>query len=105
MQLSRKHVAEQRKVGKKGGRDVYHVATTGGLHFFAAMKSGGDLETLSVGPHVAVARFIARRDHQDLELDEMAKAEEPSVRAMAHQIPVAERMTQEARRQERSCRG
>lgn len=95
MDLNAKHLAKQIRVGTKGGKPVFHLETTGGLSIFAVKKGDakGDFETLSVGPHVAVARFIAKRDHRDLVLDQIAKSEEVPVRAMAHQIPVAERLT------------
>jgi hypothetical protein len=67
--------SEPKKVGTLDGDDVCEIQTKGGLVMIVAKSEGGKMKTLGVGPHVAVARYIAKeREGAKLNWTELSKS-------------------------------
>jgi len=95
MQIDERHIATRRKIGHLGDDDVYHVATTGGLHLMIAVNKAkrGSYRTLGAGPHVGLARFIAEKAEPQMVVDELAKSEALPATVMAAHLPLARQLT------------
>ena len=66
---------EPKKVGTLDGDDVVEVMTKGGLCMIVSKTEGGKMKTLGVGPHRAVARYIAKeREGAKLHWTELSKS-------------------------------
>lgn len=100
MRLDERHIAAKNRVGRLGDDDVYHVATTGGLHLMIAVNKvkKGAYRTLGAGPHVGIARFLAEKAEPSMVVDELAKSEELPATVMAAHLPLARRLTETFRR-------
>lgn len=95
MNLDKEHIATKKKIGRLKSSDVWHIATTGGLHLVVALDAHGKgaYRTLGVGPHSGMARFIAEKAEPDLIIDSLAKSEVLPATLMAAQLPLARRLT------------
>ena len=100
MQLDERHIAKKRRIGHVGDDDVYHVATTGGLHLMIAVNKTkkGSYKTLGAGPHEGIARFLAEKNEPQMVVDELAKSEPLPATVMAAHLPLARRITEAFRR-------
>jgi len=76
---------------------VWEVGTKGGLHLVIAVRNS-KAETLGVGPHRAVARFIAQKKEPKLTLTELSKADHVDEAHFRHLLPKYEALTAEYRR-------
>lgn len=66
---------DPKKVGTLEGDDVVEVTTKGGLCMIVTKTEGGKMKTLGVGPHRAVARYIAKeREGAKLQWTELSKS-------------------------------
>lgn len=92
MDISDKHIAFKKKIGKVKNNPVFHLKTSGGLSLILMTKNG-KVETLGSGSHVAVARFIAEQHEPDIEWTELSKSEELDIKAFASVIPEYEALT------------
>lgn len=95
MDIPAEQVAYKKVIGKLGNNKVFEIGLIGGLHLVIVAKNKP--ETLGMGSHPAVARHIARKKEPDLDLTELAKAEEVDSRCYEHLIPVYEEMTDRIR--------
>jgi hypothetical protein len=86
----------KKKVGTDGGDSVFEIATVGGLHLVMAARSKG-AETLGVGSHRAVARFLAQKKAKNLQWTELSKSEHVEDRFIAHLLPKYEAITNRQR--------
>lgn len=89
-------VQHRRRIGKVGRHDVFHIVTKGGYNLLATAGREPGLPqngVLGVGPHPAVAKFMAERAFPSLQLTELAKS-------AWHQLtpPEIERMVPDAER-------
>jgi hypothetical protein len=66
--------SDPKKVGELQGDDVMEVMTKGGLVMIVAKAEGKRMRTLGVGPHRAVARYIAHEREKDLRWTELSKS-------------------------------
>lgn len=73
MNITAKHIASSKVIGKVKSNDVVETKTTGGL-VIVSVRKNGKLETLGVGPHRAVARHIAEQSEPDLIVTELEKS-------------------------------
>jgi hypothetical protein len=74
MEIQPQEIAYKKEIGKLKGVPVIEVGLKGGLHLVMVARKG-KAETLGVGPHRAVARYIAKKKEKDLELTELTKAD------------------------------
>lgn len=86
-------LASRKKIGRYEGADVYHLRTKGGYNIVAAAKREGT-KVLGVGPHPAVARFLAEKSFPGLQITELAKSSwaDLSRAEMAAALPEARRI-------------
>ena len=98
MQLEPKHLdsSKTKVIGQLNGQQVYMLTTTGGLVIVAA--AGSKHEPLGVGSHPALAKFIAKKAHPDLEITELNKSDDVPERFLADLAPRWEAITQQMRR-------
>lgn len=78
-------VSHKRQIGKLGSDPVWEIATIGGLHLVVAMRKG-KAETLGIGPHRAVARFLAEKREPTLVIHELAKSDYVDPKYFAHLV-------------------
>ena len=69
-------VGAPKKIGSLDGEEVLENSTKGGLHFVFAVRKNGKTETLGMGNHPAVARFIAQKEHPTLQVTSLNKSED-----------------------------
>ncbi len=86
-------VRAPRAIGTRAGRTIYAISTVGGLHVVA----DADGDVLGAGPHGAIARHVARKQHKDIEFDDLAKAEDVPVQYFQDLVPAAEELTAKIR--------
>lgn len=100
MKLDEKHIATKRRIGHVGDEDVYHVATTGGLHLMISVNrtKKGAYRTLGAGPHVGIAQFLAEKTEPRMVVDSLEKSESLPATVMAAHLPLARRITEAFRR-------
>ncbi len=79
-------ISYRKAVGKVDGSDVMEMATRGGLHLIILNK-GGSFETLGVGPHRAVARFIADQNKPGIKWIQLAKSDHVSRESILPLLP------------------
>ncbi len=92
MELGREHIEYSKIIGTLDGNDVVEMATTGGLHLITVSK-GGKPETLGLGPHRAIARFIARKKFPKIKISDLAKADHIDEVFFLHMVPEFEELT------------
>jgi 5-formaminoimidazole-4-carboxamide-1-beta-D-ribofuranosyl 5'-monophosphate synthetase len=74
MEVTPNEITYKKKIGSANGGDVLEVATKGGWHMVVVNK-GKSFETLGVGPHRGVARFIAQKKDPTMIIHELEKSE------------------------------
>lgn len=92
MDLKKEHISYKKVVGKLDGQSVFEIATTGGLHLIVSHKNNKP-ETVSVGPHAAVARYIAEKRNPEIQWTELSKADHIEPVFFQHLIPQYEELT------------
>jgi hypothetical protein len=85
-----------KRIGSWKGKDVFEAVTKGGYHLVMGMV-GKALETLGVGPHRAIARQIARKNADGMQIDELSKSESAPPETYAHLLPKYEAVTDRLR--------
>ncbi len=95
MQLTENHIASKKRIGTLNGRPVVAICTTGGLNLLVASKSDGsdEVETLGVGPHAAIAKFVARKKYPGLKIDTLEKSDWVDPACFQHLVPEYEALT------------
>lgn len=84
LNIDQSEIETKKVVGKLGHNDVYHIKLKGGLHLVLA-KSNGGIKVLGSAPHSALARFMAKKDHKDVEWNELQKHEDDPIAFAANQ--------------------
>ena len=98
MQISREHLAgKPQKIGTLDGDPVYEIVTTGGLNLVSVTRHG-KVEMLGVGPHKAIARFLAQKKEPDLVYTSLTKADYVPVEEFPELIAKYEQLTDDFRR-------
>ncbi len=77
-----------KQVGSLDGKPVHSLETKGGLHILA---SAGEI--ISAGPHRAVARHIAQKQHPAIKFSELSKSDFCPEESYLHLIPKYEALT------------
>lgn len=84
-----------KKIGTLNGKPIFHVVTKGGFNMCLIAKAGG-FETLSCGPHVAIARHIASKREKEI-VWELAKGDYVPYEDYAFLLPKYEEITDRIR--------
>lgn len=74
MDIAPAEIAHKQKIGVSKDGPVLEIATKGGYHM-VVVKRGNTFETLGVGPHRGVARYIAQKKEPSMVLHEFEKSE------------------------------
>jgi hypothetical protein len=97
LEIRPEHVAKIKVIGKHKGSKVIHLVTTGGFNVITIAKSQGKSETAGVGPHRAIALYIAKRNFPDIEYTELSKADFVPLQHYENLLPEYEALTQRFR--------
>lgn len=92
-------IRSKKKIGVDGNDAVYEVSTVGGLYMVLAARAKGP-ETLGVGSHKAVARWLATKKAKGLQLTELSKSEFVEEDCIRHLLPKWEAITDSIRRRQ-----
>jgi hypothetical protein len=88
VKLTSNHISYRKQVGILRGKPVWEIETTGGLYLLVVAKSDGGVDTLGTGPHVAIARHIAKKRAPELQITEICKSGgDFSVELFKHLLP------------------
>lgn len=85
----RQMTGSPKRIGRTtDGEDVFEMVTKGGLTVIqAAHPKSGAKRTLGLGPHRALARWVAKSQNKGIELTELSKSEAVGPDHWAHLIP------------------
>lgn len=98
LDITPEQVATREQVGRIAGDPVFALGLKGGLHMVVRVKkTARKTETLGAGPHPAVARFIAEKEHPSLVLEKSLRKSETDRSVMA-EVQVGRAWTAELRR-------
>jgi hypothetical protein len=75
MELEENQIASKELVGWDGADPVYALETKGGRAYVVEMRNGR-LEECGIGPHMAVAKYIAKKLRKGIVWTGLAKADE-----------------------------
>lgn len=93
MQVRPQEIKYHKEIGTLDGDVVQELGLSGGYHIICAMKKNGTVDYLGVGPHRAVARYMARKRRPSIQIiAELAKSEDYSLAHFAHLVPRYEAM-------------
>jgi len=93
MQVRPQEIEYTKEIGSLDGDSVKELGLKGGYHIICAMKKNGTVDYLGVGPHRAVARFMARKRRPSIQIiAELAKSEDFAPQHFAHLVPRYEAM-------------
>src|SRR5882724_9673018 len=98
MDLTESQIKKKKRVGRIGSNPVIEVMTKGGLYMIVTSKAGRP-DTLAVGSHRAVARFIAGQK-ADITWTELSKADHVEIEHFASVLPKYEAITEAVRKAE-----
>ncbi len=88
-----------KRVGTLAGKAVMELKTKGGLNMIVApAEKGGGWETLGVGPHRAISRHIAEKNHKEIQWTALAKGDWVDPAHFEFLLPRYEAMTADFRR-------
>lgn len=86
MDIRQQDIDYRKVIGTLDGTDVLEVALKGGLHLVCQAKRG-KLDFLGVGPHRAVARYMAKKRHSRIKLTDLAKGDYVAPEHFMHLLP------------------
>ena len=91
MQIRPQEIDYRKDIGTLDGRPVIELGLKGGLHLVLT-TNGPKIDYLGVGPHRAVARFMAKKRQPNIQFQELSKAEDAPVSTFQHLVPQYEAM-------------
>ncbi len=92
MQIQSQEIDYTEQIGTLDGHPVMEIGLKGGLHIVCS-KRGPKIDYLGVGPHRAVARFLAKKRKPDIKIDALAKSDWVDPSTFQHLVPRYEQMT------------
>lgn len=96
-QIDERQIARKEKIGHIDNDPVFAIATTGGFNMVVAVRNGKS-EVISVGPHPAVARHLAKKREAKLVITELSKSEWVNPRDFEYLLTKYEALTDEFRK-------
>lgn len=91
MQIRPQEIDYKKDIGTLDGVPVIELGLKGGLHIVLTAR-GHKIDYLGVGPHRAVARFMAKKRRPDIQITELSKADDVSPEHFQHLMPQYEAM-------------
>ncbi len=92
MQIQPQEIDYKEQIGTLDGHPVMEVGLKGGLHIVCSMR-GPKIDYLGVGPHRAVARFLAKKRKPDLKITALSKSDWVDPSTFQHLVPQYETLT------------
>jgi hypothetical protein len=86
MQIRAEEIEYKKNIGTLDGHPVMELGLKGGYHIVCAVN-GPRIDYLGVGPHRAVARFMAKKRKPDLQIMELSKSEQVDSAHFQHFLP------------------
>jgi hypothetical protein len=74
MNLEPKHILSKRRIGTYKGAPIVEMVSRGGLYVISG-KENGKSTVFGIGPHQAIARFVATKNTPELKFSELSKSE------------------------------
>lgn len=93
MQIQPQEIDYKEQIGTLDGHPVMEVGLKGGLHIVCSVR-GPKIDYLGVGPHRAVARFLAKKRKPMLNITALSKADWVDPASFQHLVPRYEAMTE-----------
>lgn len=75
MDIRPQEIEYKKNIGTLDGHPVIELGLKGGYHIVCSLR-GPHVDYLGVGPHRAVARFMAKKRNDRLKIDELSKSED-----------------------------
>jgi len=91
MQIRPQEIDYKKDIGTLDGRPVIELGLKGGLHLVLTTH-GPKIDYLGVGPHRAVARFMAKKRQPNILFTELSKADDVAPEHFQHLVPQYEAM-------------
>ncbi len=91
MQIRPQEIDYKKEIGTLNGHRVMEIGLKGGYHIVCSVN-GAKIDYLGVGPHRAVARYMAKKRKPDLHITELSKSEDVDPEHFEHQLPKFERI-------------
>jgi hypothetical protein len=99
MKIDQKQVGDRKQVGTVDGKALHLIVTKGGLHILVKEKdTKGEGEILGAGPHVAIARHLARARAPNLKWTDLNKSDPVEYVQFEKAIPHYEGVTSALRK-------
>jgi hypothetical protein len=93
MQIQPQEIDYTEKIGTtEDGYPITEIGLKGGLHIVCSRR-GPKIDYLGVGPHRAVARYLAKKRQPGIRLTALAKSEWVDPSTFAHLVPQYEAIT------------
>jgi hypothetical protein len=93
MQIQPQEIDYTTRIGQtEDGYPVHEIGLKGGLHIVCS-KRGPKIDYLGVGPHRAVARYLAKKRQPGLKLTSLAKSEWVDPATFQDMVPKWESIT------------
>lgn len=96
MQVRPEEIDYKKKIGHLGSLPVMELGLKGGYHIICSVD-GPKIDYLGVGPHRAVARYMAKKRKPDIEITELSKSDWVDPALFQHQLPEYERLLDQMR--------
>lgn len=92
-------IVRREQVGTLDGDPVLAVSYIGGLHVVAAVRKNRT-DTIAIGPHRAIAKFLAKKAKPSIVWTGLSKSDDYPYAAYAHLVPKWDAISTEARRRQ-----
>ncbi len=91
MQIRPQEIDYKKEIGTLNGSRVMEIGLKGGYHIVCSVN-GAKIDYLGVGPHRAVARYMAKKRKPDMQITELSKSEDVDPEHFQHQLDKFERL-------------
>lgn len=93
MQIQPQEIDYKERIGElDDGSPVMELGLKGGLHIVCSMR-GPRIDYLGVGPHRAVARYLAKKRSPTMRITQLAKSDWVDPATFQHMVPKYEAIT------------
>jgi len=93
VQISPNEIDYKERIGELAdGSPIMELGLKGGLHIVCSVR-GSKIDYLGVGPHRAVARYLAKKRQPSIRLTALAKSDWVDPSTFAHLVPQYEAIT------------
>lgn len=97
MDIRPQEIEYKKNIGTVDGHPVIELGLKGGYHIVCALR-GPHVDYLGVGPHRAVARYMAKKRNSHVQITEMSKSEDLDPSLFQSILPKWERVLEAFRK-------